>query len=129
MRDESVLIPRRDYNRLWRFLTESRDGGGRHRPLLDRLERVLAAAKPLPDLMIPPDRVTLDSHVTLREKHTGILLRFQLVFPWDSDIEGRRLSVVSAIGMDILGRSVGQEVRCRNCERELELRIEAVDSE
>ena len=79
--------------------------------------------------MVPPGRVTLNSHVTLREKHTGILLRFQLVFPWDSDIEGRRLSVVSAIGLDILGRSVGQEVRCRNCERELELRIEAVDGE
>ena len=126
---ESVLIPKRDYNRLWSFLAAVGEGGPEQRSLLGSLERVLTVAKPLPESMVPSETVTLNSLVPLREKQTGVVLRFQLVFPWDSDVEQQKLSVLSAIGTAILGRLVGQEIRCRNGERDLELHIEEVDRE
>lgn len=107
--EQTVLISRRDYDRLWGFLTAIRDRRPEQGSLLDRLERVLATAKTLPTGAVPPGRITLNSYVTLRERETGIVLRFQLVFPWDSNVEKQRLSVLSSIGTDILGRTVGKK--------------------
>jgi len=124
-----ILLTRDDYHRLWNLLTVARLDQAAQRTLLNRLERVLGVAKPVPAEVLPPETVTLNAHVVLREKHTGEEVRFQLVLPGDSSVEDRKVSVLSPVGTAILGRRAGEEIRCGDLERELAFRIERVARE
>jgi len=56
---------------------------------------------------IPPDIVTMNSKVCLRDADTGKDEIYQLVYPEDADIEQNKISILAPIGTAILGYKVG----------------------
>jgi len=56
---------------------------------------------------IPPDIVTMNSKVYLRDMDTGKDEFYQLVYPEDADIEQNKISILAPIGTAILGYKVG----------------------
>lgn len=59
---------------------------------------------------VPPDVVTMNSVVGLRDLGSGKDKVFKLVFPYDADSSQNRISVLAPIGVAILGYRVGAEI-------------------
>ena len=98
------------------------------RAKLDTLLRVLAArhdqhagdrgalagemrrARVVPRSQLPPDVVTMNSTVRLRDLETGEEETYTLVYPADADIGENKLSVLAPVGTALLGYRTGDVV-------------------
>ena len=75
-----------------------------------RLRKELTRAKRVPSAAIPPEVVTMNSRVRVLEKKSGSEMEIEVVFPHQSDFNAGKISVLSPIGMAILGSREGEEV-------------------
>jgi regulator of nucleoside diphosphate kinase len=83
--------------------------GAEARPqALDRLmEMITAEADIVPGARVPPDVVTVNSKVTFRDELTGTVHTVTVVYPHDFSIAQRCISLLSPVGLALLGRKVG----------------------
>jgi regulator of nucleoside diphosphate kinase len=72
-----------------------------------QLADLLGEARLLPHAELPEDRVAMNSVVTYREEPDGALRTVALVHPIESDASRGRISVLSPIGLALLGRGRG----------------------
>ena len=79
------------------------------KPYLQSLRGELNAAQILPPEEIPPDVVTMNSTVRLRQFRSKDVETYTLVYPKDADIANDKLSVLAPIGTAILGYRVGDQ--------------------
>jgi regulator of nucleoside diphosphate kinase len=70
----------------------------------------LRRARVVPRVQLPPDVVTMNSTVRLRDLETGEEETYTLVYPADADIEENKLSVLAPVGTALLGYRVGDVV-------------------
>ncbi|NUQ54134.1 MAG: nucleoside diphosphate kinase regulator [Phycisphaerales bacterium] len=121
MTNRTIHITAPDMERLRTLIADlgggPRGGGGggsgddRDRPYLAVLTTELARAVVVGQDEIPPDVVTMNSRVRLRDgRRTWIMT---LVFPENADPEEGCISVLAPLGAAILGCRVGQSVRFR----------------
>ncbi|MBI6630937.1 nucleoside diphosphate kinase regulator [Pontibaca salina] len=73
----------------------------------DRLFEELGRAKIVKSGKLPSDVVTIGNTVTYRDETTGAERTVTLVYPQDADISQNRVSVVTPIGVALLGLSEG----------------------
>jgi regulator of nucleoside diphosphate kinase len=71
------------------------------------LEATVTDAQVLQPEGIPPDVVTMNSRVLVRDLETGETAEYTLVFPSSADARHRRISVLGALGSKLLGRRPG----------------------
>ena len=100
--------------RLRTLLTTARTPGSKRNTFLDKLQRLLEAADIVAPRDVPGDIVTMNSRVCLRDDRTDQEMALSLVFPADaardSDIEQFDVSILSPLGLALLGRRVGDLV-------------------
>jgi regulator of nucleoside diphosphate kinase len=70
----------------------------------------LRRARVVPRSQIPPDVVTMNATVRLRDLETGEAETYTLVYPDEADIEADRLSVLAPVGTALLGYRAGDVV-------------------
>ena len=100
------IINSLDFARLQPLLT-----GGYVDAAVLRLRAFLDQARKVAPRRVPPDVVTMNSRIRLRDgRRTWIM---SLVFPENADPEDDRISVLAPLGAAILGCRVGQSVRFR----------------
>lgn len=75
--------------------------------LAERLLEELSRARILPAAKIPPDVVGIGSRVTWRDETTGREQTATLVWPEQADIDTGRASVLTPIGVALLGLKAG----------------------
>lgn len=75
--------------------------------LADRLLTELARAQRVPPAKVPTDVVTIGNRVTFRDESTGKERSVTLAFPEDADISAGRISVMTPIGVALLGLREG----------------------
>lgn len=100
----------------WRVLTELDDVRLRRLrsqfdlpPVLDEsLDAVLDQADLVSSREVSPDVVTMNSRVRVRSPETGMVQQFTICYPTQADVESGRVSILSPLGLALLGRSVGQ---------------------
>ena len=80
------------------------------RHYLEDLQRELERAWSVEPCDVPPDVVTMNSTVQLRDLDTGDTETFTLVFPEDADVTRQRISVLAPIGTAILGYRAGDVI-------------------
>jgi regulator of nucleoside diphosphate kinase len=73
----------------------------------EALADLLSEARFVPDEALPGDRAAMGSRVTYEEQPGGARRVVTLVFPVDSDPANGRVSVLSPIGLALLGRAPG----------------------
>jgi len=84
------------------------DGMMKRNPALaDRLFEEIGRAKVVPAAKMPPNVVSMGSMVTYRDEATGQEKTVTLVYPEDADIAQLRVSVMTPIGVALLGLSEG----------------------
>lgn len=114
MNDRTIHTTHQDMERLRAVIAPpgARGGGDdRDRPYLAVLTAELARAVVVGQEEIPPDVVTMNSRVRLRDgRRTWIMT---LVFPENADPEEGCISVLAPLGAAILGCRVGQSVKFR----------------
>ena len=74
------------------------------------LADLLVEARLVPHEELPPDRVAMNSKVTYREDPGGVRRSVVLVHPIEADAGFGRISVLSPIGLALLGRTAGSVV-------------------
>jgi len=82
--------------------------------------KVVAASK------IPPDVVTLNSRIMLRDLDKNTQMEVTLVLPAHADFAAGRLSVISPIGTAVFGYAVGDEIEWQVQAGVKRLRIEKI---
>ena len=113
MESRDVFITRQDKKRLYDAIQEVEDHVDRGpvdfkglRKLLDELER----ATMIDPAEMPPDVVTMNTKVLLRDQEADEEMTYTLVFPEDADIDKGAISVLAPIGMAILGYREGDVI-------------------
>ncbi len=74
---------------------------------LEALKQHILKSKPVDAKKISENVVTIDSRIVLRNIGTGLSEEYHLVFPEDSDLSNRKLSVFSILGSQVIGNKVG----------------------
>lgn len=96
------LLSELDHQRLRRFAS-------RHEPLLELLD----VAELLPSSELPADIVSMNSEVEVLDPAQGRPRRLTLCYPDDARPDAGRISVLSPVGLSLLGRPVGSQVEWR----------------
>lgn len=133
-RASSAAQPRRqvtDYDamRLRMLLTTAQSTNPTMNASLGRLRQLLETADVVAPQNVPGNVVTMNSRVRLRDDHDGADMVLSLVFPADAaadaDFETLKVSVLTPIGLSILGQQVGDTVEGRISVHELLYQPEA----
>ncbi len=77
---------------------------------LDALKEKLERARIIKPEEVPPSLVTMNSEVILSDLDSGERLTLEVVFPAAVDPTAGQVSVLSPIGLALIGRSEGAEV-------------------
>jgi len=76
----------------------------------DELAELLVEARRVPHHELPADRVAMNSRVTYEEEPGKARRSVVLVHPIEADPAARRISVLSPVGLALLGRRSGTRV-------------------
>jgi regulator of nucleoside diphosphate kinase len=114
---EKLRITEFDSVRLRRLLASGKSPESPVGGSLDRLQRLLESAETVAAEKVPADVVTMNSKVQLKDEEANTEMTLSLVFPADAlrdtDFEKMNVSVLTPIGLSILGRRVGDTVEGR----------------
>ncbi len=108
-RRKRLPIAESDYYRLIQVLRQEHVRGGVDRKLCARLRYLLSRADHLAIRLIPEDMVTMNTRFILFS-HSGKQFVLTLVYPQDEDKAKGKISVVSRLGMSLLGRRSGEYI-------------------
>ncbi len=116
-RHPKLQISEFDSRRLRTLIASIRSAQSPANAHLDKLQRLLEAADTVPPQQVPHDVVTMNSQVRLKDDEKNNEMTLSLVFPLDAikdkDFEKLNVSVLSPIGLSILGRRVGDVLEGR----------------
>lgn len=108
--DRTITISEFDYHRLRELLLVAKQFASPQPAFIRDLADELQRASIVPKDQIPRHVVTMNSQVTLIDADTGKESSYTLVFPTKAGSEDGKLSILSDLGVAILGNSVGDTV-------------------
>lgn len=94
--------------------------------LIDRLSTRLGAAKLLSPDEIKKSVITMNSRVRLKDLRSGSEAEITITYPRDANPRERRVSILSEIGLALLGKRENDVVSWRTPKGEGSFRIERV---
>ena len=107
---KNIIITHTDRQRLGTLIEKAEISGIADRKLLDDLQLELERAHAVESQDVPPDVVTMNSKVRLRDLETNELVDYTLVYPRDADPAEDRVSVLAPIGTAIIGCRKGDVI-------------------
>lgn len=107
MSDKTIYITDNDMKRLRELIMVTRGLEKEREKYLRELEKELDRGRVVKSQDIPPDVITMNSEVHLRDLDTKEEITYQLVFPERADAGQGRISILAPIGTALLGYSVG----------------------
>lgn len=116
-----------DYSRLQDLVITAKQFATSNIELLDSLECELARANIVSPEEIPPYVVTMNTCVHLTDLLTGEDIKVLLVYPSEAKRQKGNLSILSGLGVAILGFSVGDTIEWNSPEGSRQLRIKSID--
>lgn len=126
MEGRDIWVTEFDLDRLRKLIDGTRAWSSRDREHLERLDEELARAHVVPAAEIPPEVVTMNARLRLRDLDSGKDMVFTLVFPSDADAEQSKISVLAPLGTAVLGFRRGDAFEWRMPGRVRRLQVEEV---
>lgn len=80
---------------------------------MQELEKNLTMSKIIDISKISSEKIVFGSSVVIADINTGESIAYQLLGPFESDINENKLSVTSPIGKALIGKAVGDEVNVK----------------
>ena len=106
-----ITITKSDSDRLSRFLEKQFTGMSQ---VTLFLEKELERAHVVESQDVSSDVVTMNSRVQFRMESDGLSRTHSLVYPGEADLLNGRLSILTPVGVALLGLSVGQTMPWEN---------------
>lgn len=106
----NIILSSLDCARLRDLLITANQFGSTQSVLLQTLEGELSRATIVPPEEIPPYVVTMNTCVHLTDTTTDEEMQYTLVFPNEANLQQGKLSILSDLGVAIIGFSVGDTV-------------------
>lgn len=106
----TLIVTKTDRSRLEQLISEAQTQGGRHAEYLTALRGELRQARTVRPSEVPPNVVTMNSTVRLRDLDTGENETYTLVYPHQADASAGRISVLAPVGTAIIGNRVGDTI-------------------
>ncbi len=119
--ENELIISETDYEKLSRLIKVSRSEA------TAALDEELVNADVCPDALMPADVVSLYSKTHFKDVKTGAKRVVTIVMPWESSITEMRISILSPVGIALIGARVGAVIDwplLNNCS--VSLKIEKV---
>jgi regulator of nucleoside diphosphate kinase len=124
---QELVVSASDVEVLALMLGERRRQPALEAAAADALTEVLIEARLVPHEELPPDRVAMNSRVSYLEEPEGVRRSVVLVHPIEADAAAGRISVLSPVGVALLGRKSGAVVTA-NVPGGHSLRLRILDS-
>lgn len=106
----NIILSSLDCARLRDLLITAKQFGATDSAILHTLEGELERARIVAPEEIPPYVVTMNTCVCLIDMATHEEFQYTLVFPSDADPEQGKLSILSELGVALIGFSVGDTI-------------------
>src|SRR4051795_12270045 len=126
MKERTLIISHADRERLEALIDSARMDSSVWEDYLAALEGELSRARVVPADKVPPDIITMNSVVRLRDLDSVVTEEYELVYPADADITRHRISVLAPVGTAILGYRVGDVIEWPVPAGRRRLRVEEV---
>jgi regulator of nucleoside diphosphate kinase len=110
MKERTIFVTQEDMQRLSDLVDSAERMSSRDRQHLQMLKEELREAEIVSSDQIPPDVVTMNSRVRLKDLDSGRESIYVLVFPRDADVSQGRISVLAPIGTAIIGYRAGDVI-------------------
>ncbi len=110
MLEKQIWLTSYDLERLSSVIESSKIAGYQKKFYLRQLDQELEKARVVSPRDIPPDVITMNSIVRVRDLGSGEKKDYTLVFPSDARIEEGKISILSAIGTALIGYRVGDVI-------------------
>jgi regulator of nucleoside diphosphate kinase len=126
MKNRTIILSDADHKRLQALIESSQHNTSVRKDYLGALEGELRRARVVPQSEVPPDVITMNSVVHLRDLDSGEKEVYELVYPTDADLVHNRISVLAPIGTAILGYRLGDDLEWQVPAGMRRLRVEEV---
>lgn len=113
MKTRNIVLTEPDHEQLNWLIASSREQCRLDAERLDDLQNELNRAIVVKSSKVPPEVVTMNSRVRIRDLISGREFTYQIVFPRDADMAENRISVLAPIGTALLGYRAGSTVEWR----------------
>ena len=110
MNNSQLYVTKLDLQRLRHVIADTEGPGHRASARLDLVRSELARRRVVASDEVPGDVITLNSCVRLFDLQTAEAFTCTLVLPQAADIAQFRLSVLSPVGLALLGHRVGDNI-------------------
>ena len=104
------IVSANDRERLIPLLDRARNAWVTYAPYLDLFRAQLRRSRALRSADVPSDVITMNSRFALSDPHEEGSISYTLVYPEEDALRLGKLSVLSPMGMALLGARVGDEV-------------------
>lgn len=110
MRSDKILS-KLDCERIEQTFEQYNVANDTEKKLIDLLKHNLQRSKQVDPRKIKSNIVTMNSKFILKNLGNGKKEEFHLVFPDDSDSKRKKISVISGIGAQVLGSTIGTVIK------------------
>lgn len=110
MNDKTTYMTEFDIDRLETFLEGARKSYRYDRNVLESLYEEIGRSRIVKSRHVPPDVVTINSRIRLRDLDAGQEMILTLVLPGAANFAEGRLSVASPIGAAVIGYAAGDTI-------------------
>ena len=119
-----IYLTKLDYERLLQIVQTERLSTGNR--VIEGLGKELKRAQLVASEDIPPDVITMNSVVRLRELKSATELEIRIVYPKDADAATRKISILAPVATAVLGCRVGDEIEWPVPKGTVSYRVEAI---
>ena len=123
---KNIYITDNDMRRLRELIMVARQFKKEEERYLQELEAELNRATIIKSQDVPPDVITMNSEVHLRDLNTKEAITYTLVFPDQADASQGRVSILAPIGTALLGYSVGDVIEWKVPAGVAKLKVEKI---
>lgn len=127
MMNRNIFVSTLDYSRLHDLVITAKQFASASTELLGSLESELTRAKIVKPEEIPPYVVTMNTCVHLVDLETGEDLKVTLVYPSDAKRQKGNLSILTDLGIAIIGFSVGDTIQWSSPDGLRRMKIKSID--
>lgn len=124
--EKQIFVTDFDMKRYKWLLNNSAKFDSTYNKHLKELELELQNAVVVDPKDIPPDVITMHSKFSIRDLITNEESVYTLVFPFDADIEQKKLSILDPIGVAVIGYRKGDVVEWEVPEGKRKIMIEKI---
>ncbi|AFQ45807.1 nucleoside diphosphate kinase regulator [Desulfosporosinus meridiei] len=109
--NRAIDITFKDRDRILKLIEKEKEfGTEKNKGYLKDLEQELKRANIVSSEDIPPNSITMNSKIILKDLDLGEETTYTLVYPGEADLSENKISVLAPIGTAILGFREGDEI-------------------